>query len=83
MKILSGVIDRFEGKFAVIEVVGESEFHNVMKNLLPRRAKAGDHLLLEVENEQVVNVQIDPEATEKARKRIQEKLDRLRRGEHL
>jgi hypothetical protein len=31
MKTLKGVIDRFEGEFAVIEIVGEFGFHNVRK----------------------------------------------------
>lgn len=81
--ILIGIIDRFEGGFAVIEVTGEPELRNVPKKLLPRGAKEGDHLQLELEDGQVIRVQIDPEATEEARKRIQEKLDRLRRGDHL
>ena len=81
--ILTGVIDRFEGDWAVIEVADEPELRNVPKQLLPRGAKEGDHLQLELEDGRVIRVQLDPEATENARKRIQDKLDRLRRGEHL
>lgn len=79
----TGVIDRFEGDWAVIQLSDEQETRNIPRKVLPRRAKEGDYLLLEMENEQIIHVQIDSEATEKARKRIQDKLDRLRRGDHL
>jgi hypothetical protein len=80
---LKGVIDRFEGEFAVIEITGETEPRNVLRELLPRRAKEGDYLQFEMEDGNIIQVHLDKEATQAARKRIDEKLDRLRRGEHL
>ncbi|MBA3868497.1 MAG: DUF3006 domain-containing protein [Anaerolineae bacterium] len=80
---LKGVIDRFEGDWAVIELDGEIEPRNISRKLLPRRAKEGDHVQLEIEHGNVTKVQVDPEATQAAKERIKEKMERLRRGEHL
>ncbi len=77
------VIDRFEGKMAVLLVGDEQRQVDVPKARLPRRAREGHHLQVELKGDQVIQVQIDQEATERARKRIDEKLNRLRRGEHL
>ena len=80
---LKGVIDRFEGEWAIIELDGESEPRNVPRKVVPRHAKEGDYIQLESEDGQIIRVQLDPEATQIAQKRIQDKLDHLRRGEHL
>ena len=80
---LKGVIDRFEGEWAVVEIANETELRNVPRKLLPRRAKEGDHLQLEIEDGTVIRAKVDPDATQAAKERIKDKLDRLRRGEHL
>ena len=80
---LKGVVDRFEGKWAVIEIVDETEPRNIPRKLLLRGAKEGDHLQLEIEDGNVIQVMIDTDATDAAKERIKDKLDRLRRGEHL
>jgi hypothetical protein len=41
---LKGVIDRFEGDLAVIEIANETEPLNVSRILLPDDTKEGDHL---------------------------------------
>ena len=76
-------MDRFEGRFAVLIVDGHSEPVDVPREQLPRGTGEGDYLQVEFENGQLTEVQRDPEATEQARRRIQDKVDRLRRGEHL
>ena len=48
---LKGVIDRFEGDWAVIEITSETEPRNVARKVLPRRAKEGDYLQFEIEDE--------------------------------
>ena len=53
------------------------------EKLLPQGAKEGDHLRLEVKDGNIIHAQLDSEATQAIRKRIDEKLDRLRRGEQL
>jgi hypothetical protein len=77
------VIDRFEGRYAVLLVGDDQRPLNVPKRLLPRDAREGQWLRVELDGEQVVRVEIDEAATEVARRRIQEKLERLRRGDHL
>lgn len=79
----TAVIDRFEGDVAVLLVGDDSQQVDVPRRLLPRKAHEGDHLHIELRDGQVVKAEIDAQATEAARKRIQEKLDRLRRGDHL
>ena len=80
---LKGVIDRFEDDLAVIEIAGETELSNVPRKLLPRRAKEGDYLELEIAEGSVIRAKADPEATQVAKERIKDKMERLRRGEHL
>ncbi|GAB4213885.1 MAG: hypothetical protein OHK0022_51610 [Roseiflexaceae bacterium] len=77
------VIDRFEGGVAVL-LVGEAQQPlDVPRSELPPRAKAGQWLRVEVAGGRLLRAELDPEATEAARQRIQEKLARLRRGDHL
>lgn len=76
------VIDRFEGTFAVLLIGDDSRRLNVPKQLIPKRAKEGTWLQLEYDGNELVKITVDKEETEKARKRIAEKLERLRRGFH-
>jgi len=81
--MMKAVIDRFEGKFAVL-IVGEDEQHiNVLRKLLPKQAREGSWLQVEIQNREVRSAVIDEEETAKAEQRIAEKLARLRRGDHL
>jgi hypothetical protein len=79
------VIDRFEGDFAVLTTGegGTARSLNVAKKALPKRAKEGTWLRVELNDDQLVSATVDEEETARARQRIIEKLDRLRRGEHL
>jgi hypothetical protein len=72
------VIDRFEGKMAVL-LVGEKPV-NVLRSELPKEVKEGDWLEVEFEVGRLVSARMDPEEKERMRKRIEEKLERLRRG---
>jgi len=81
--MMKAVIDRFEGKFAIL-IVGEDEQHmNVLRKLLPAQSKEGSWLRLEIQNGEVISAIIDDEETEQAKQTIAEKLARLRRGDHL
>lgn len=82
-KTLKGVIDRFEGEWVVTEIAGETEPRNILRSLLPEGAKEGDHLQIETEVGEIVQVQLDDDATQESVNRIQDKLERLRRGDHL
>ena len=77
------VIDRFEEGQAVL-LVGEQERKLVVpRKSLPKGAKEGQWLKVELDGERLVSAAIDQEETARARQRIAEKLERLRRGEHL
>jgi hypothetical protein len=77
------VIDRFEGAIAVLLVGDERQVMNVLRDVLPAAAREGMWLNIRLEGEIVTQAVLDEDATERARLRIQEKLDRLRRGDHL
>lgn len=66
--IQHGVIDRFEGELAVIEIDGETV--NFPKSALPAGAKAGDAVLVEGER-----ISLDKRTTEKRRKEIEKLME--------
>jgi hypothetical protein len=74
------VIDRFEGSFAVV-FIGEKRL-DVPRGNLPKGVKEGTWLMVEISGDTLVSAQIDAEETARAKKRILEKLERLRKGEH-
>ncbi len=81
--IEKAVIDRFEEDQAVL-LVGEQERKlNVPRKSLPKRSKEGHWLKVNLDGERLISAVIDEEETARARQRIAEKLERLRRGEHL
>ncbi|KWW15468.1 MULTISPECIES: DUF3006 domain-containing protein [Bacillaceae] len=66
-----GIIDRFEGKIAVVEIDG-GEMKDIPKHSLPKGAKIGDMLI--IDNDKIT---ISKEGTEKLRKEIDELMDEL------
>ncbi|HKP52333.1 MAG TPA: DUF3006 domain-containing protein [Chloroflexia bacterium] len=77
------VIDRFEGEWAVLLVGDIGRVVNVPRLSVPGKAREGDWLHVEVEGDELISAVLDKEETRRVRKRIEEKLRRLRRGEHL
>ena len=75
------VVDRFEGTITVLLIEGVP--FNILRSKLPKGTKEGDYLQVELHGMEVMTVERDDAATEAARKRIADKLDRLRRGDHL
>jgi len=78
-------IDRFEEKMVVL-IIGEGEAERqviVPKKSLPRGVREGTWLQVEMDADRVVSAVIDTEETMRAKQRILDKLERLRRGEHL
>ena len=66
---MKAVIDRFEEGYAVI-LVGDDEIKvDIPKELLPKGSKEGSWLKF--------NLELDPEGTEKQKKKIEDKLKRL------
>ncbi len=80
--MMKAVIDRFEGDLAVLILEGSQERVNVHAGQLPKKSKEGSWLQVEIENGEVRKAVIDEDETAKAKERIAEKLERLRRGEH-
>jgi hypothetical protein len=81
--IEQAVIDRFEGAYAVLLVGAAQQPLDVPRQQLPRAARSGDWLQITLVEGALIAAQLDPAATEAARRRIQAKLERLRRGDHL
>ncbi|MDA8217325.1 MAG: DUF3006 domain-containing protein [Dehalococcoidales bacterium] len=79
----AAVIDRFENGWAVVLVGEDERLLNVPRKQLPRGAREGTWLQVELEGDSLISATVDREATARARKRVMEKLERLRRGEHL
>jgi hypothetical protein len=75
-------IDRFEGEWAVLLLGTAGRVLNVRRDILPRRAREGQWLQVEFEDDEVVSARLDFEETRRVRQRIEAKLDKLRRGEH-
>jgi hypothetical protein len=79
----AAVIDRFEGDIAVL-LVGEAQrVVDVPREQLPSEVRAGQWLRVQLRGERLLHAELDADATDAARRRIQDKLARLRRGEHL
>lgn len=65
-----GVIDRFEGEYAIVEIEGETKIINI--SCIPPEAREGDVLVLEG------NVwRVDHNATISLKKQIEARMDRL------
>ena len=56
---------------------------NVPLDKLPHQIREGDHIRITIEDREVSKVEIDDEGKGNAEARIQAKLDRLLRGDHL
>ncbi len=82
---MQAVIDRIvDGKTAVLLVGEEERLVHWPADELPEAAKEGTWLRVEMENDTIVSMQVDEEATKSALDRVQSKLERLRqRGRGL
>lgn len=67
---MKGVIDRFEGNFAVILFGDDETKVDIPRQLLPEEAKEGSWLNFRIE--------LDPEGEKKQKVKIQELLDKLK-----
>jgi hypothetical protein len=81
--MMKAVIDRFEGKTAVILVGQDEKRMDVSRTRLPRGVKEGTWLQVEIQGGEIIDAKIDEEETRRAKQRIAEKLAALRRGDHL
>ena len=74
----TGTIDRIEGNLAVV-LYGTEEKHKIDIPLqeLPEGAREGHKVVLIFENEKVIDIVIDEEATMQAKERVQSLIDKL------
>jgi hypothetical protein len=78
-------LDRFEGDYAVVYSDDGRKF-DIARKSLPKRTRQGARLKLILENsddDKVISVSIDNEGQEELKKKIREKLKKIKRGEHL
>ena len=83
MMMTKAVIDRFEGNKAVLSIGDENRQMVVLRKSLPKGVREGVWLQVEVEGDQIISAVIDEEETARMKERIAEKLERLRKGDHL
>jgi hypothetical protein len=77
------VIDRFEGPYAVL-LIGEQQIPiDVPRSQLPPTAREGHWLQVDLIDGTLISASIDHAATDAAKQRIQDKRERLHRGDHL
>jgi hypothetical protein len=67
MKKVKGIIDRFEGDIAVVEINGKTQ--DFPKSIFPKEAEVGDVVIIEVT--------VDKKATEKLRREIEELMNEV------
>jgi hypothetical protein len=75
------VIDRFEGSVAILLLGDTAQRMEIDRKLLPKEAREGHWLEIEIRDGKVYRAELDQEETDKRKLSIAEKLERLRRGE--
>jgi hypothetical protein len=77
------VLDRFEEQMAVFILEDTGEIISFPRHELSSEIAEGDYVFLSIEANVIQEISYDEESTLEAKKRILEKLERLRRGDHL
>ncbi len=83
MGTIAGTFDRLEDEYAIIYSDEDQRMFTISKKLLPLNLKEGSKVILTLENNTVKKIEFDKNETDRARKRIRTKLDRLVKGNHL
>jgi hypothetical protein len=77
------VVERFEGSTAILSLGEDGKKMEVPRTDLPEGCKEGDWLKVELNGEKLVKTNPDRAETARARKRIEDKMAALLRGEQL
>jgi hypothetical protein len=72
------VIERFEGNLAVIALEKNEKQMNYPKNNLPKGAKEGDWLLIDIQGGKIAKIDIDFQSKDDVKRRIAKKLEKIR-----
>lgn len=75
-------IDRFDGEFAIAYSDDKRKFE-IPGLLVPIGAKPGSRVWLRLKDDRVITVDLDREGTKSLDEKIKEKLEHLKRGDHL
>jgi hypothetical protein len=83
--IRTAVLDRYEDGWGIVffDDAPETPVSIARSHFAKRKPKEGTYLRIEMRGDEILSITVDKAATEAARLRIQEKLARLRRGDHL
>jgi len=74
------VLDRVEDGGQAVLLLGEEQVERVVPiSRLPEGATPGTWLKVRFSGDQLIEAVIDPDATERARRRIRDKMEQLRR----
>ncbi|MGC4113967.1 MAG: DUF3006 domain-containing protein [Myxococcales bacterium] len=68
---LQGAIDRFEGKYAVIDFGDARGPMNILKSKLPKGVKEGQWLDLELKGDKLVKAKVNQTKTDEMKKEIE------------
>jgi hypothetical protein len=85
-RVIRASLDRIEGDFAVVYSNDDDDDYHHKFDVplkLVKGAKPGMRLQLHIQNDQIKHIEIDREATERAKDKIRKKYHRLRQGRHL
>jgi hypothetical protein len=86
MRIEKAVIDRIEEGFAVLILENSEDKLIIPGSRLPAGAREGVWLQIgfseDGESQEILAVELDPDKTEEVRRRIEDKLSRLRGNQH-
>ena len=81
-RVIRASLDRIEGEIAVVYSDNDDHKFDLPLNSV-KGAKPGMRLQLHIQNDQITHIEIDREATERARDRIRKKYHRLQQSRHL
>ncbi|MGI0012732.1 MAG: DUF3006 domain-containing protein [Nitrososphaera sp.] len=79
---MAASLDRFEGEFAVIHADIDGKKFDFPRKKLPRNARPGARLLIQLDGDRVTGVTVDERATENAKERIKRKYHTLRQRKY-
>ena len=79
---MRAILDRYEGAFAILELDGGGML-TAPRQLFPDSIREGDMIEIELENNRLHSVKTLPDESEKHRKRITDKYQKLLNKESL
>ena len=82
MDKIKASIDRFEEGFAIAYSDGGEKI-DIPMSIIPKDVLGGSRVTISFRHQKIVSVKLDKGQTDELEKKIKDKLERLKRGEHL